>query len=41
MLLLLGERGIERNAGGFEHDQRQIGRIDRVDRGRDVTRRES
>src|SRR5712675_3295207 len=39
-LLLLGETGIERQAGGLLNEQRQIGRVERIERGRDVDRRE-
>src|SRR5262245_24895744 len=31
--LLLGERRIERQAGGLLHDERKIGTLDRVERG--------
>src|SRR5262249_44843525 len=34
--LLLGERGIERQAGRLLHDQRQIGALDRVERGGEI-----
>jgi hypothetical protein len=38
--LLLGERGIKRHAGGLLHDQRQIGRVEHVERRAERHRRE-
>src|SRR6266511_4750770 len=36
--LLLGKRGIERQAGGLLHDQRKIGSVDGLERGRRIDR---
>src|SRR5262249_9574815 len=36
--LLLGERGIERQAGRLLHDERKIGSLDRVERGGQIDR---
>jgi len=39
-LLLLGEGGIKRHTRRFEHDQRQLGSIERIERRREIDRRE-